>query len=88
MNRKKIQFFGDVQGVGFRYTACSVAQEFNVTGYVRNIRNGSVELVVEGKPKEIDRFLETLHDRMSDHIDREEVVEELASGEFIGFSIR
>lgn len=88
MIRKRIQFFGNVQGVGFRYTACSVAREFDVTGYIRNLHNGSVEMIVEGKPKEVDRFLETLHDWMSDHIDGEEVVEETVTGEFDGFMIQ
>ncbi len=88
MIRKTIHFFGEVQGVGFRYATCSTARGFDVTGRVRNCRDGSVELVVEGKREEIDMFLKTLHDRMSGHIDREEAVEEPATGKFDGFSIR
>jgi len=88
MIRKTIHFFGDVQGVGFRYTTCSVAGKFAVTGYVRNLRNGSVELVVEGNVREIDWFLEALRDRMGGHIDREQIAEAPATGEFAGFGIR
>lgn len=88
MPRKTIYFFGNVQGVGFRYTACSIASRFAVTGYVRNIRNGSVELVVEGNVGEIDRFLNTLRDRMSGLIDREEMSESPSTSEFTSFEIR
>jgi acylphosphatase len=88
MTCQRIHFFGNVQGVGFRYTTCSVAREFEVTGFVRNCPNGSVELVVEGESDEIERFLESLRDRMSGHIEREEIDTEPASEAFIGFGIR
>ena len=84
----RILFFGNVQGVGFRYTTCSVARGFAVTGFVRNCPNRSVELVVEGESDEVKRFLELLRDRMSGHIEREEIVTEPASGTFVGFGIR
>ena len=86
--RKTIHFFGNVQGVGFRHTTHSIASGFDVSGFVRNLRNGSVELVVEGNTAEIDRFLEVLRNRMSGHIDREEIVDVPATGEFAGFGIR
>jgi acylphosphatase len=88
MIRFRIHFFGNVQGVGFRYTTCSAARGFEVTGFVRNCSNGSVELVAEGESAEIERFLESLRDRMGEHIEREESVMEVASGEFGGFGIR
>ncbi len=88
MKRKTIHFFGAVQGVGFRYTTCGVARGFGVTGYVRNLRDGSVELVVEGDGREVERFLEALRDRMGGHIAREEMLEGPPTGEFAGFSIR
>ena len=83
----RIHFFGNVQGVGFRYTTCSVARGFEVTGFVCNCPEGSVDLVVEGESGEIERFLESLCDRMSGHIEREEIDTEPASGVFIGFGI-
>ena len=88
MIRKTIHFFGNVQGVGFRYTTRSTAAGFEVEGYVRNLNNGSVELIVEGSEAEIERFLEMLRNRMSGHIDREEEQESLATGEFFGFDVR
>ncbi len=86
--RRRIMLFGNVQGVGFRYTTCSTARGFDVTGYVCNRFDGSVELVAEGETKEIDRFLDSLRERMGDHVEREEVFDEPATGEFAGFGIR
>jgi acylphosphatase len=88
MTRKTICFFGTVQGVGFRYTTRAIAGGFKVAGYVRNLRNGSVELIAEGISSEIDRFLDALRNRMSGYIDREEMHESPATGEFAGFEIR
>ena len=86
--RRKVLFFGHVQGVGFRDTVFSVAKHFNVTGHVRNLPNGSVELVAEGSPGEIRRFLEAIRNRMAGFIDREEISESPSTGESIGFEIR
>ena len=88
MIRRTTHFFGHVQGVGFRYTTHSLAGGFAVTGYVRNLCNGSVVLIAEGDAGEIERFLETLRERMSGYIDREETAESPATGAFAGFEIR
>ncbi|MBL8829940.1 MAG: acylphosphatase, partial [Planctomycetaceae bacterium] len=46
--RRRVLFHGRVQGVGFRVTTRSIAQRFAVTGWVRNLPDGSVELLAEG----------------------------------------
>ena len=48
---------GDVQGVGFRYRANYAARGLGLTGYVRNLYNGKVELEVQGERELISRFL-------------------------------
>ena len=48
MIRRTSHFSGHVQGVGFRYTVQDLAADFDVRGYVRNLPDGRVELVVEG----------------------------------------
>ena len=63
-----VHFSGMVQGVGFRYTACRVAGGYDVTGYVRNLPDGTVECLVEGHDSEIDAFLRELSASMSGHI--------------------
>lgn len=64
MNRSRMQVFytGRVQGVGFRYTARQVASGFEVTGWVRNLPDGRVELVAEGNRDELEAFREAIQD--------------------------
>ena len=54
---KHLQIAGRVQGVGFRYHMCRVANELGVTGWVRNRRDGSVEAVVAGPPDAVDKII-------------------------------
>ena len=61
MERKHIIFSGDVQGVGFRYRANYAAQGLGLTGYVRNLYNGKVEVEVQGEKDLINRFLEQIY---------------------------
>ncbi|MGC8777521.1 MAG: acylphosphatase [Candidatus Caldatribacteriaceae bacterium] len=49
---------GRVQGVGYRYFVLRIAQEFEVTGLVRNLPSGEVEVIAEGKKEEVERFFE------------------------------
>lgn len=63
-----VHYQGNVQGVGFRYMACRAAGGFDVTGYVRNLADGRVEMVVEGESAQIDAFLEDVARQMSQHI--------------------
>ena len=48
---------GQVQGVGFRFFVTSLAESFDVMGYVRNLETGGVEIEVEGEKEEIINFL-------------------------------
>lgn len=52
---------GNVQGVGFRATAKSIANKLRVTGFARNLPNGSVEICAQGEKTELDQFLNLLH---------------------------
>ena len=49
---------GNVQGVGSRYFAMSVAKELGVTGWVRNLYDGNVQVVAEGKSTSLETYLE------------------------------
>ncbi len=55
--RKHIIFFGSVQGVGFRYRAKYAAEAYGVSGWVRNLYDGSVEMEAEGTEESIDKML-------------------------------
>jgi acylphosphatase len=90
VNRKRMQvlYSGYVQGVGFRYTVKSVAAGFEVTGTVRNLPGGAVELVAEGAKDELEAFRQAIRDSGLDHFIRQETVSwQEATGQFRGFEI-
>ena len=86
--RKTIYYSGRVQGVGFRYTTARVARGLHVTGYVRNLPDGRVEVVAEGRRDEVESFVERLADQMSGYIRGVDAREANASGEFADFQVR
>jgi acylphosphatase len=90
MNRSRLHIFysGRVQGVGFRYTLKSLAMGFEVTGTVRNLADGRVELVSEGTQDELEAFQRAVQDsEVGRFIRQEEVNWSAATGEFCGFEI-
>jgi len=58
--RVHVLFEGHVQGVGFRYTVVHYSRSFAVTGYVRNVVDGRVELVAEGEKTELESFVNSV----------------------------
>lgn len=88
MERRQLTYSGHVQGVGFRYTTQSIAQRFAVSGFVRNLPDGRVELFVEGLEPELDKFLGELAEQMSGNIRSVDCDRRTALGEFADFTIR
>lgn len=83
-----IFYSGHVQGVGFRYTVKTVAAGFEVTGTVRNLADGRVELVAEGDKVELEAFREAIRDAgLAACIRHEAAHWDEARGEFRGFEI-
>ena len=83
-----ILYSGDVQGVGFRYTVKSAAAGFEVTGTVRNLLDGRVELAAEGPGEELEAFRKAIRESGLEHFIRNEDVNwSDATGEFRGFEI-
>jgi acylphosphatase len=90
VNRKRMQVFytGKVQGVGFRYTVKTVASGFELTGTVRNLSDGRVELIAEGERDELKAFRDAIRDSGLGHfVENEEVNWGDAQNEFRGFEI-
>jgi acylphosphatase len=90
VNRKRMHIYyaGSVQGVGFRYTVKSVASGFEVTGWVRNLPDGRVELAAEGARDEMEAFRLAIRDAGLEHfVRKEEVSWSEAMNEFRGFEI-
>ncbi len=86
--RWDILYEGTVQGVGFRYTARAIAARLDVSGYVRNLADGRVQLVAEGRPKELARLEEAIGQALGRYIVRSTRNVWPWTGEFEGFDIR
>lgn len=89
MKRLQAVFSGRVQGVGFRATVDKIARKFPVTGWVRNLPNGTVEMAAEGEVHVLEAFLKSIQ---SSHllifIRKVETQWLEAQGEFKEFIIR
>jgi acylphosphatase len=86
---RRIIYHGRVQGVGFRMTTNRLATGFEVSGYVKNLGDGTVEVVASGRADEVGRFLEAIDREFGPNI-RDRAVSEFAPGssEPFGFEIR
>ena len=89
MSSTQVYYSGNVQGVGFRYSVKQIAKGFDVTGWVRNLRDGRVELQVSGQPAELAAFLEAVaNSELRAHI-KEQTQTPLAQPPLVrGFEIR
>jgi acylphosphatase len=79
---------GDVQGVGFRFSARSAAERLGVAGYARNRADGTVEVEVEGSETQVQRMLDWLSEGPRHaHVTALDIVELSPTGQ-AGFDIR
>jgi acylphosphatase len=86
-----IQVFyeGNVQGVGFRWTVRNVAKGFEITGWIRNLSDGRVEMQVNGEEKEVRAFLQAIAEsELSSHIRKQTETPHAAPVVARGFEIR
>ena len=84
----QIFYSGKVQGVGFRYAVKTVVSGFEVTGLVRNLPDGRVELVAEGAQDELNAFRQAIRESgLEPFIQSEEVVWGEPANAFRGFEI-
>jgi len=88
LHRHICYFSGRVQGVGFRYTAKNIAMRHNVSGFVKNLSDGRVQVVIEGPDEEVQCCLCSIKERMADYVHHIDESELPATGEFPNFTIR
>jgi acylphosphatase len=86
--RWRVLYEGRVQGVGFRYTVSTIAKAFPVRGYVRNLPDGRVEVIVEGSHSDVEGFLGEIRAARAVGIKRETQSEAPGTGEFTDFTVR
>ena len=86
--RVQLQYGGHVQGVGFRFTSQKVAERTGITGFVRNLSNGNVEIIGEGDRFHLEKFIKELAEHMRGYISDFHVDWTEPTGEFSSFDIR
>jgi acylphosphatase len=86
--RYEIHYSGRVQGVGFRYTVRRIASRYPVTGFVKNLSNGKVQLVAEGPTSQVAAFVAEVAETMRDYIDRAAEMVSPATYQFREFGVR
>jgi acylphosphatase len=85
---KLVYYSGDVQGVGFRATAASIARRHpNIRGWVRNLSDGRVELLADGPADAVEAFLADIRNKMRWHIQAEDIFERETDETLDGFRI-
>jgi acylphosphatase len=67
MSRIQVIYSGKVQGVGFRWKVLQIAKKYAVSGYVRNLNNGKVELLVEGKDSQAGKMVEEVDTELKNY---------------------
>jgi acylphosphatase len=80
-----VYYSGQVQGVGFRATAERIGKDFPVTGWVKNLADGRVQLLAEGPSDAIEAFLKAVRSHWKDSIKKEEAGEQPVSGKYKEF---
>ncbi len=89
MKRVHVLIIGRVQGVCFRAYTQDTAQMMNLTGWVRNLRDGGVEAVFEGKDEDVEKMISWCrHGPRLASVESVQVREEPYAGEFDRFSVR
>jgi acylphosphatase len=85
---EQVIFSGRVQGVGFRYAVRSIAKHHPVKGYVKNLVDGTVELVIQGAPSTLNSLVADVTDHFRHNITHCERRAVETREEFTHFEIR
>ena len=76
MTARQVIFIGRVQAVGFRYTAHRIAHRHQLTGFVRNLPDGTVEMFAQGPARDIDDCIQDIKEYFGDYL-RETRIQEI-----------
>ena len=89
MNKRfHIYYSGSVQGVGFRFTAQRLASSLGLTGWAKNLPDGRVEVLCEGREPALKEFLKKTSGIFKQYIDNSDIEWSASTGEFEDFDIR
>ena len=85
---RMVHYSGKVQGVGFRATTESIARDYPVTGWVKNLEDGRVQLLVEGPADAVDDFLKAVRFHWKKNIEKEQSEEQKVTGKYKSFTVK
>lgn len=88
MKRIHVFYSGRVQGVGFRFTAENIAAKLGITGWVKNMRDGRVEVVAEGNQDKLEQFFKEINSYFADYIKDSQINWLESTGEFRDFGVK
>jgi acylphosphatase len=85
----QVLYEGNVQGVGFRWSVRHIATGFDVTGWIKNLHDGRVELQIAGEESEVLGFLDAIkNSELASHIRRQQQARLESQPDARGFEIR
>ena len=84
---KHIIFTGRVQGVGFRYTSYNIARRYQLTGYVKNLPDGTVEMMAQGPVNDLSACMQDIEEYFGNYIKDIKIEEIPAHHQFEDFKI-
>ncbi len=87
MLAKRIIFIGRVQGVGFRFTARRAASRRQLTGFVRNVPDGTVEMLAQGRPEDVDDCIQDIKEYFAGYLNETRIEEIPPDPRYIDFKI-
>jgi len=80
-------YSGKVQGVGFRWNVLNIAQPYEVSGYVKNLSSGRVEMLIEGERKEVNQLIFKVEEKLKEFWQTKEVEEKPGLPHYENFRI-
>lgn len=87
MIQAQIFYSGVVQGVGFRYSVQHMANDLKLAGWVRNLHDRRVEILVEGPKSDVERFCQEIDRRFEGNIRDKQISYHPSQGHFKNFQI-
>ena len=87
MIAKHIIFVGRVQGVGFRFTSYNIAGRHRLTGQVRNLLDGAVEMFAQGEPADVDDCIQDIKDSFGAYITQTKIEDTPLNPQYTDFKI-
>ena len=84
---RMVYYSGRVQGVGFRLGTTAIARKYPVTGWVKNLKDGRVQLLVEGQEDQVQKFLKEVREHWKKNIDKEGIEKRESTGKYKTFDV-